>query len=211
MRSVWYAAYGSNLSRSRFLHDLLGGRAPGALRALPGARDRRLPTGDRPVVTTGGLRFGWISSTWGGGVALYDGAAAGHVLARAYRITAGQFSDVAAQEMHTEPGGDLDLAPVLRHGQHAYGPGRYEAVHHIVTIEGEPILTFAPTRLADLPPNAPSTRYLATMTSGLAHAHHLDADACADYFLSAEGIGPWTRDRLREAARAALGSRADPQ
>lgn len=196
MTDIWYAAYGSNLSRDRFLHYLRGGRATGALRALDGARDDSPPTGDQPVVLTGRLRFGWVSPTWGGGVALYGPAAAGRVLARAYRITAGQFSDVAAQEMHAEPGADLDLTPVFRHGQHAYGPGRYETVRLTGNIDGAPVLTLSATDLDDLPPNPPSTRYLATMTQGLAQAHNLDPRACARYFRTADGIGPWTHDEL---------------
>ena len=43
-REVFYAAYGSNLSAERFACYIAGGTAPGASRALPGARDSASPS-----------------------------------------------------------------------------------------------------------------------------------------------------------------------
>lgn len=74
MTEVWYAAYGSNLDRDRFLTYLGGGRPPGATRTYPGARDRRPPANDRPLLLPGALFFAWESPTWGGGIAFYDAA-----------------------------------------------------------------------------------------------------------------------------------------
>ena len=133
-----------------------------------------------------------------------DPAVYGQVLGRAYRITAGQFADVAAQEMHAEPGTDLDLTPVLQRGQHAYGPGRYETVHLVGDVDGEPMLTFSATCWADVRPNPPAWAYLATMVRGLLDVHPLEAAACADYLLTADGIGPWTHDQLRQLGDATL-------
>ncbi|MEO7752218.1 MAG: histone deacetylase, partial [Terracoccus sp.] len=72
MEHVWYAAYGSNLSRSRFVHYLSGGRPPGASRTYAGARDPRDPLGDVPLTLDGQVYFAWESPTWGGGIAFYD-------------------------------------------------------------------------------------------------------------------------------------------
>src|SRR5687767_6536481 len=109
---VWYASYGSNLARDRFLCYLRGGRPEGATRTYPGARDTSDPQGDEPMLLPGGVFFGWRSPTWGGGIAFYDasprvdgasrhdGSAEAGAYARAYLITESQFADVAAQEMH---------------------------------------------------------------------------------------------------------------
>ena len=101
---LWYAAYGSNLARDRFENYLSGGRPVGATRHYPGARDSSPPIDDRPLLLAGRLFFAWESPTWGGGIAFYDPDGEGTVYARAYRITAEQFSDLAAQEMRRDPG-----------------------------------------------------------------------------------------------------------
>ena len=107
---LWYASYGSNMERDRFHCYLAGGCPPGATRTYPGARDRTLAGDPQPVRLDGSVYFAWQSPTWGGGIAFYDPDAPGQSIGVAYPLTLGQFSDVAAQEMHREPGADLDLA-----------------------------------------------------------------------------------------------------
>ena len=84
---VWYACYGSNLRRDRFLCYVQGGRPEGARRSHPGARNRTAPADDRPMTLPGSIVFGWDSPTWGGGIAFYDAGAEGATLARAYLVT----------------------------------------------------------------------------------------------------------------------------
>src|SRR5438552_4124720 len=71
-RPVWYATYGSNLSRERFDVYLRGGTPVGGAHTYPGCRDPSPPASDRPWECDFGLRFGGRSQTWGGGVALID-------------------------------------------------------------------------------------------------------------------------------------------
>lgn len=193
---VWYAAYGSNLQRERFLLYIRGGRATGSHRVLPGVRDTRDPTGDRALTLPGRVRFGWTSPTWRGGIAFYDPDLDGRAFARAYRITAAQFADLAAQEMHTDPGHGLDLATVLSQGRHSHGPGHYETLHLVGELNGLPVLTFSASSWREIPPNQPSADYLAIMWRGLRTTHGLDADACADHLLACPGIGTWTHAQL---------------
>lgn len=205
---IWYAAYGSNLDRDRFQRYLTGGAAVGALRSHAGARDTTAPTGDRPVSLPGRLHFGWRSSTWGGGVAFYvpgEGESQGVVRARAYLLTEGQFADVAAQEMHRETGGGLDLARVLAHGYDVAGPGRYETIHRVGTIEDRAVLTFTaedPDALGELAPTAP---YLRTMAAGLRQSHGLDDEAVVDYLRQSPVVrGAWSAGELRECLAAPI-------
>jgi hypothetical protein len=192
---VWYAAYGSNLSRERFLTYVRGGRPAGAARTYPGARDPSLPSAEVAFTMPGRMFFGWESPTWGGGIAFYDSTSEGSVLARAYRLTEQQFADVAAQEMHREPGEDLDLGQVLEHARHEVGPGRYETLHLVGELDGDPVLTFTTRDPSSLPLNAPVAAYLRTVAVGLAHTHELDEQAVADYLLSCRGTTPvWSRN-----------------
>lgn len=159
--SLWYAAYGSNLSAARFAHYLQGGQPLGASRDYPGARDRTPPSGDRPLALPGEVFFGWSSPTWGGGVAFWDESARGTALARGYRITYEQLSDVVAQEMHRDPGVDLDLSGLADGERIVLGDGRYETLVHAGDVDGEPVVTFtcpAGERRPEV--NVPTAAYL---------------------------------------------------
>ena len=205
MEQVWYAAYGSNLSRKRFGYYLSGGRPTGAARSYPGARDRTPPARDHALLLPGRLYFAWESPTWTGGVAFYDPAArAGPptVAARAYLLTVQQFSDVAAQEMHRAPGAEVDVAGLLAHAPVAtLGPGRYETLHRVGDLEGLPIVTFsAPWTLDTAPLYAPGTVYLRRIADGLREAHTWSADEICDYLLDCPGVQPaWSRGALASA------------
>lgn len=189
MTDLWYAAYGSNLDRDRFTTYLSGGRPVGAARDYPGARDRRPPSDARPLLLPGRIFFAGRSLTWGGGMAFYDPDADGVVYARAYRISAEQFSDLAAQEMRRAPGTDLDLTPVLTARRHAYGPGRYETLHLVGELAGRPVLTFTAPTDHGLAPNPPAPAYRAAIARGLRECHGLGDQAAADY-LDAACVGP---------------------
>lgn len=195
-RVLWYVAYGSNLDRGRFGHYLTGGRPGGSARTMAGARDSSPPTAQRAVTVPGSVFFGWESPTWGGGVAFLDAHAPGQALGVAYRVTSEQFSDIAAQEMHREPGASLDLATVLADGRHRHGPGRYETLHLLGHLDGEPMLTFTADRDGPPPHNAPSPAYLQLMGRALMATHELTADDAASHLLARPGIGSWTREAV---------------
>jgi hypothetical protein len=192
---VWYAAYGSNMSAARLACYLAGGCPPGATRTYPGARDRTLPTDVRPVELDGCVYFAWHSPTWGGGIAFYDPDSPGTSVGRAYRLTAAQLSDLLEQEMHREPGVDHDLADLLAHGSDDVGDGRYESMHLVGELDGEPVVTFtSPEGLHQADHNEPSAAYLATMARGLTESHEWDAGRVARYLLERPGVGSWTTE-----------------
>jgi hypothetical protein len=187
---VWYASYGSNLCRDRFLCYVQGGRPPGASRDYPGARDGTPPEHDRPVALPGEIFFGWDSPTWGGGIAFYDAGAEGAALGRAYRVTSEQFADVAAQEMHRAPGQALDLSQVIEHTRHDVGPGRYEALQLVGELDGEPVLTFTSPDPGLLQHNPPASAYLALLARGLGESHRLPQSEIVEYLLERPGVRP---------------------
>lgn len=205
MAQVWYASYGSNLSRERFLHYLGGGRPEGANRTYPGARDDTQPADDRALTLPGEMFFAWESPTWGGGIAFYDADSPGPTLARAYRVSEQQFADVAAQERHELPGEDLDLSHVLEHSRHHLGPGRYEALHLVGELDGLPVLTFTAPDPSVLQRNSPTPAYLATLVTGLRETHDLSDEQIIDYLLARPGTSPaWDRSRLADLVSATV-------
>ncbi|MER5353694.1 histone deacetylase [Kitasatospora sp. NPDC002551] len=195
---IWYAAYGSNMHAERLACYLRGGRLPGGALDHPGCRDTRPPQRSVPVRLAGLLYFALESRNWGGGVAFYDPRRPGTVPARAYLLTVGQFSDIAAQEMGGAPVGDLDLTTVLRTGRDPQGPGWYQTLVCPGTLEGAPVLTLtAPWALAEARLNAPRARYLRTIAAGLADAHGWSPRRAAAYLSTRPGAaGHWTVDAL---------------
>ena len=122
----------------------------------------------------------------------HDEPGPGHV-----RLPDQQFADVAAQEMHREPGEDLDLAHVLEHARHDVGPGRYESLLLVGELDGHPVLTFTTPDPVAVQRNPPAPAYLRTMADGLREAHGLDDEQVADYLLACPGAVPaWDADRL---------------
>ncbi|MFJ8475654.1 histone deacetylase [Kitasatospora sp. NPDC094011] len=191
---LWYAAYGSNLHAARFACYLYGGRPEGAALACPGCRDRRPPRATAALTLPGTLYFAGSSPTWGGATASYDPAGPGPVPARGYLLTLGQFSDVAAQEMHRPPGADLDLTRVLATGRDRAGPGRYETLLRVGSLGGRPVLTFtSPTGPAGARLAAPTGAYLRTLGAGLEEAHGWGPWRAAGYLATRPGAaGHWT-------------------
>ena len=194
---IWYAAYGSNLDRTRLGCYLEGGIPAGGARATPGARDPRPPRDDRAVHLPGSVYFAWNSHTWGGGFAFLDPTAPSTSPGRAYRLTHEQFSDVVAQEMHRIPGSDLDLSILGGNRSWAFGTGRYETLHVIDELDGDPVVTFTAPTSAPLDYRPPSAAYLAVMGRGLMATHGWDPASVAAYLLGCRGIGEdWTTEAL---------------
>lgn len=204
---VWYAAYGTNLRRERFLCYLDGGRPEGALRAYPGCRDGSAPRAEVVLSLPGRLTFGGESSTWTGGMAFLETSASTRVWARGYLVTVGQFSDVVAQEIRAAPGRDLTIDVVAAGGAHGLGRGRYDHVLNLGQRDGHPVVAITASRTPE--PAAPAQSYLWSMAVGLREAHGLSAPEVATYLAAAPGVSlRWTSTELLEIA--ATSSRARP-
>jgi hypothetical protein len=171
---VWYAGYGSNLSRARFACYLEGGTPAGAGLSYTGCRDRTPARDSTPLRLRGRLRFGGESRVWGGGLAFLDPHADDEVVARGYLITTEQLADVARQERK------YDERPVVG--------GR----------DGVPVVAFTSTGTHQ--PAAPSAAYLRTVLAGLTDGL-LDLDAAVAYLLAAPGVDlGWDAASIRAVA-----------
>jgi hypothetical protein len=197
---VWYAAYGSNLSRSRFGFYLRGGTPEGAGHAYPGSRDPSDPVADRAWEIRRELVFGGTSRTWGGGVAFVDPDAEFATKARLYLITAEQFADVVAQENWIPPGdvvvpGFEDSLEALVGAEHMYG-----LVLSLGSLDDHPILSF--TQHRGTASSAPSVAYLRHIAEGLREAHDMTEADVIDYLVGRRGIaGNFAVEALRAVLR----------
>ncbi|HYZ93780.1 MAG TPA: histone deacetylase [Actinomycetota bacterium] len=191
---VWYAAYGSNLSRARFYCYLHGGCPQGAGYDFPGCRDQSAPLEDRPFEIAPELAFGGTSRTWGGGVAFVDPDSTNGARARLYLITADQLADVVAQENWLEPGSvtidefekETDLG-----ADRTYG-----LVVPLGELEAKPVVTFTQHRGAALA--RPSIAYLQHIAQGLSESHALSIEEICAFLGTARGVDPvLSEDELR--------------
>ena len=194
--NVWYAAYGSNLSRARFDCYLRGGCPAGASHVYPGCRDDTPPADEVADEVDTTLAFGGTSVTWGGGVAFVrDGG--GRARARLYLLTLDQFADVVAQENWLEPGTVLIqpgvAMPLVLDGEHVY-----RVVVPLGERGGVPVLTVS--QPADTRPTVPSASYLRHIADGLREAHAMRTAEIVEYLSSAPGIrGTLATDELTAA------------
>jgi hypothetical protein len=196
-REVFYAAYGSNLSAERFACYIAGGTVSGARRALPGARDRRRPESWRALRVPGRVYFSGHSQTWGGAPAFFDPAApaehlGAEVFARAWRLGWDQLEDVMAQESGRRPTAlEVELGALVEGFSVRAGPGRYDRLVCLGTLEGLPVLTCtAPGPPGAMTPAAPSLEYLAQIITGLRETFDLDDPAIVGYLGRAAGATP---------------------
>jgi len=193
---IWYAAYGSNLSRSRFDVYLRGGTPVGGAHTYPGCRDPSPPRSDRAWECDFRLRFGGSSQTWGGGVALIDTENTdAPVKLRLYLVTLEQFSDVVAQENWLDPG-TVDLSDATYEPHHVIGPDHvYRVVLRVGELDARPVLTI--TQDASAATAAPTMRYLKHIAQGLREAHGCSDDQIAEYLATRPGVaGTYSRDDL---------------
>jgi hypothetical protein len=179
---IWYAAYGSNMSRSRFDCYLRGGRPDGSHHTYPGCRDETPPTADVAGEIPMELAFGGRSQTWGGGVAFVRPITGHRAKARLYLVTLEQFADVVAQENHLEPG-SIDIPP---EPQEIEGDHMYRMVLGVGANRQPPMLTVSqPFKAMVAPPSLP---YLKHIAEGLRETHAMSTADIVDYLAPRPGV-----------------------
>lgn len=84
---VWYAAYGSNINKARFMEY------------INRCKDNTPPIEERPIIINHSIYFASESGTWGGkGVAFLDEHESGFTFGKLYRIKRSQFEEIHAME-----------------------------------------------------------------------------------------------------------------
>lgn len=210
---VWYASYGSNLSKSRFMSYINGTVPEGLITAQVGTRDHAEPIDDRAICFTGRMHFAGSSSRWGGGgMSFIDSDPVAKTLGRAYQITAEQFDDIIAQENRKEVGSlTVNTAELLAEGKLSIdGTSIYGAISYIGDLDGSPVFTVTGNFDAQesiehanqvevysqIATNKPNYNYLRTIGLGLQETFGMDTKQQADYLRGAPGAEDITRTEM---------------
>ena len=198
---IWYASYGSNVNRARFLCYLQGGTPEGASLRQRGARDDSLPLDDAPCVFRSAIRFAGYSTLWDGAPAFLEHRqTSSGALGRRYLITKEQFADVVAQENSID--GPLTIPfDAVQPGAHTLIPTRvYDTIVGLDPVDGIPVATFTSSAVPeDQPAAPPSAAYLGTIFRGLVEVHELDHAALARHLHGAGGVAPtWSVPEIEQ-------------
>ena len=100
-KHVWYACYGSNLLKERFMYYIKGGVCKFNEKEYASCSDESAPLDDRPINIPYKLYFGNSSKIWkDGGVAFLEPKINDNetTLGRMYLITEEQFHEINVQE-----------------------------------------------------------------------------------------------------------------
>jgi hypothetical protein len=170
---VWYAGYGSNLSRQRFLCYILGGKPALGSKNHEGSKDPTPPGANRILTVKHRLYFALPrgstgTKNWGpGGVAFIETESdeSAETICRMWRITREQYEDVRKQEGLTWYDKEITLGEA----------------------DGIPILTVSHGHRLEHTV-APSPAYLRTIATGLRETAGLSTEEIAIYLLDKAGI-----------------------
>jgi hypothetical protein len=196
---VWYASYGSNLNKERFLCYIKGGQPEGSLDIEPGCKNSELPNEDKSVVIPHELIFTKNARRWGNGGVAFIGAASKEekTLGRMYLITREQFLDVVSQE-NGNISVNIDLDEVIQKKNVQFDQSWYGNVVYLGMESGWPIFTFTQNwEEEDHTYIAPSTAYLKTIIRGIMQCFQLSDEEIVSYFEKKKGIrGNFSRQQL---------------
>uniref|UniRef100_A0A0A8YM31 Rpd3 n=1 Tax=Arundo donax TaxID=35708 RepID=A0A0A8YM31_ARUDO len=215
---VWYASFGSNMWKPRFLCYIQGGKAEGMSIPCCGSHDTSLPRGTMWKTVPHRLLFGRsFTPCWGtGGVAFLNPEINCNEESYVcmYKITLEQFNDVLFQEnrLVLEDGQDGNVeypdSPLIGSSEMEFMSTNqalhlepikdswYSNVLYLGKEDDLPILTMTcPSsdielfKSGELPLAPPSKTYAGTLIRGLVEGKQLDADGATNYINSAAARG----------------------
>ncbi|MFS0862790.1 hypothetical protein [Fredinandcohnia sp. 179-A 10B2 NHS] len=198
---VWYASYGSNINRDRFLCYIRGGKPFGSTVTEVGCKDPTLPVAEEIFTIPYPLYFAKSAGRWRSmGVAFIDSEQKSNEVtySKKYLITTDQFLDVLKQE-NSGIEIDLNLQKVKSEGCYTFRKQAwYGTILYLGEDKGYPIYTFtAPWNMNEITVNKPSHEYLQTIITGLKEYH--SGEVIYQYFKDKPGIsGIYTDKELTE-------------
>ena len=165
---VWYACYGSNLSKDRFRCYIKGGKCKQNGVTYSGCSDKSEWTDEAVSVFDGELYFGNKSGSWDDkGVAFYDPDVTGVTYMRMYKIKYAQFRELQRME--------------------GASPNWYGRIVCLGIKDNIPIYTL--TSETRRPPNSPSKVYLRLLTDAMINELGLSAETVLNTVINAATTG----------------------
>ena len=198
---VWYASYGSNINKERFLCYIKGGTPIGSSKREMGCRDQSLPKKEKSFRLPHQLYFAKESRRWQKqGVAFIDLAQheSFKTYSKMYLVTKEQFFDIVSQE-NSMNHFEVDLDDVIKNGTQVIRDAWYGNLLYIDTEDGYPIFTFSsPFRFDSSETNKPSDAYFKTIIIGLKNEIGLTTEQVYHYFSEVPGIKTnFSKEELR--------------
>ncbi len=192
---VWYASYGSNLNRDRFLCYIKGGKPEGSEKVEVGCEDPTLPIEEATYIMHYPLYFAMESDRWqqqGVGFIGLKQDNKHRTYSRMYLITVEQFMDVIKQE-NNGVALDIDLHEIMDQGYKTIKDSWYGTILYLGDEGGYPVLTFTADWDLDVPFNQPSKEYLGMIINGLKSTLGLKNKEIIDYISSKPGVAGYYR------------------
>lgn len=192
---VWYASYGSNLLRERFMKYILGGTMDGATFNQIGCTDNSLPIRDEQIIIHHQLYFALEFAGWEGkGVCFIkqNNDPGTETLGRMYLVTEQQFKEIVMQENGFNSFEDpftIDLAKTVQEG-HSLLPAKYYGrLIYLGDHNSNPVFTFtADWDEKEVQYNRPGQNYLSVITRGIKETYDLSNEEIVKYFSEIPGI-----------------------
>ncbi|KAG5247351.1 histone deacetylase [Salix suchowensis] len=198
---IWYACFGSNMWKPRFLCYIEGGQVDGMKKPCTGSMDKNLPKEILWKIFPHRLYFGRDSTrTWGPGGAAFlhpDSSVGEKTYMCLYKITLEQFNDVLLQEnvssnQMISPAFDLAaLQSITNKGSISLEVFKSGWYHNVVYLGNErdiPILTMTCPisdverfKLGELPLSPPSKEYACTLVKGLVEGGQISEEEAIAY------------------------------
>jgi hypothetical protein len=208
---VWYASYGSNLLRSRFLCYIQGGQPEGANRSYLGCSNNKSPEADKPILIPHQLYFSKSSTIWENkGVAFIDQNPdhTKNTFGRIYLITKQQFKEVVLQE-NTRSVGQvndeiiINFDEIISIGKGEINANWYDCILYLGTDLDHPIFTFTNSCTMDkMVLNPPGERYLKVIIKGIKETHSKSDNKIVEYLQAQPGIkGEIPREKVEDIVR----------
>ena len=189
---VWYASYGSNLLRERFMCYIKGGRPEGSTTTYKGCSNKEPPAGDKRITIPYELYFTEKSRSWEKrGVAFIKSTKDpnARTLGRKYLITREQFTQVVRQENgwdSNESSIQIDFDSTVKNGESLIPPTWYGRIIYLGYEDGHSIFTFtAKWEYEDMIPNPPGEKYRRMIERGLREAYGMSDEEISAYLRKA--------------------------
>ena len=187
---VWYASYGSNLLRERFMCYIKGGRPEGTTTTYKGCSNKEPPIVDKRITIPHELYFAKESDTWEQkGVAFIRSTkdSDAKTLGRMYLITREQFTQVVRQENGRDPEHksiQIDFESTVNNGESLI-PIRcwYSRIIYLGDADNEQIFTFTAKREEDK--IEPGMKYLSMIKKGLKETYGMSDEEISVYLRKA--------------------------
>jgi hypothetical protein len=193
---VWYACYGSNIYKKRFLFYIKGGQPEGSTKCYKGCSDKNAPTYDKQIRIPYELYFSKESSSWENrGVAFIKSERNESVetLGRMYLIKKDQFIEVVRQESGKEPDDEsinIDTETAISKGSSlATGIKWYARILYLGSEGNYPIFTCTAKRAdEEIELNPPGEEYLKFIVKGLKETYKYPDERIIEYLKKLSGI-----------------------